>query len=233
MTSFLNSIGKRKKSPEQLVISSKQALQTIIDAANTKEEEKIAATESLGKCLVEIKNVLYGSVDVPEVDEEKAGEISKYMQSDGLIALLIANLDVISFEARKDTALIFNNLVRKNICNFSQYLTDNAAIVERLLQGYMSADSALSCGSMIREVIRHESQSRFILQSDLLWAFFETYVHLPNFEIASDAFNTLRELLTMPKHKHVVQEFMETHCDKLLEKYDVSTTLILCCISKW
>lgn len=222
MTSFLNSIGKRKKTPDQLVISSKQALQTIVDASNAKEEERVAAMETLGKSLVEIKNILYGSIENPDIDEEKAAEISKYMQSEGLIALLIHNLDSISFEARKDTALIFNNLIRKSVSDFHQHLTDNKAIVERLLQGYLSADSALSCGSMIRETIRNENLARFILNSEHFWAFLDTYVHLPNFDIASDAFNTLRDFLTMPRHKHVAQEFMEQYCDKLLEKYDVS-----------
>lgn len=222
MTSFLNSISKRKKSPEQLVIASKQSLHSIIASNILKEEEKHAATEILSKCLVEIKNVLYGSIDSTEVDEDKATEISRYTQSEGLMVLLIDHIDSIAFEARKDTALIFNNLIRKNIANFSQYLSDHVEIVQKLVGGYTSSESALSCGSMLRECIRHESLSRFIINSDQLWLFFDTYVHLPNFEVASDAFNTLRDLLTTPKNKHVSCEFMETHCDKLMEKYDVS-----------
>jgi len=225
MTSFLNSIQKRKKTPDQLVVSSKQALQTIIDASVTREDEKATAMENLNKYLVEIKNVLYGNIDNMELDDEKVQEASKYIQSEGLIKLLISNIDSVSFEARKDTALIYNNLVRKNINNFAQYLTENIDILQTLLLGYLSSDSALSCGSMLRESIRHENLARYILFSESLWAFFDTYVHLPNFEVASDAFNTLRDLLTLPRHKHVAEEFMEAHCDKLLEKYDVSIVM--------
>jgi calcium binding protein 39 len=177
--------------------------------------------DNLNKFLVEIKNILYGNIDNLELDEEKVLEASKYIQSEGLILMLINNIDAVSFEARKDIALIFNNLIRKNVNNFAQYLADNIEIMQVLLLGYLSSDSALSCGSMLRESIRHENIARYILLSDSVWAFFDTYVHLPNFEVASDAFNTLRDLLTTPKHKHVAEEFMEAHCDKLLEKYDV------------
>jgi len=109
-------------------------------------------------------------------------------------------------------------------------------ILQSLLQGYLSTESALSCGSMLRESLRHENLARYVLFSEFLWAFFDSYVHLSDFEVASDAFNTLRELLTLPKHKHVVEEFMETHGDKLLEKYDVSMYLYVvlsfvhCCV---
>lgn len=223
MTSFLNSIPKRKKSPDQLILSSKQALQTIIDSSACKEDEKIAAMENLTKYLVDIKVVLCGSAECMELDEEKVLEASKYIQSEGLMKLLISNIDVIPFETRKDTALIYSNLVRKNVNGFAQYLFDNVDILQSLLQGYLSTESALSCGSMLRESLRHESLARYVLFSEFLWAFFDSYVHLPDFEVASDAFNTLRELLTLPKHKHVVEEFMETHGDMLLEKYDVST----------
>ena len=227
MTSFLNSIPKRKKSPDQLVLSSKQALQTIIDSSVSKEDERIAATENLAKYLVDIKVVLCGNAENLELDEEKVLETSKYIQSEGLMKLLISNFDVITFETRKDTTLIYNNLIRKNINGFAQYLFENVDILQMLLQGYLSTDSALSCGSMLRESLRHENLARYVLFSEFLWAFFDTYVHLPDFEVASDAFNTLRELLTLPKHKHVIEEFMETQGDKLLEKYDVSIFYIL------
>ena len=65
---------------------------------------------------------------------------------------------------------------------------------------------ALNCGSMLREAARHE-KARRILFSPHIWAFFDTYVHLPNFDVASDSFATLRDLLT--KHKAVAADFLE------------------------
>mmetsp|Transcript_26319 Transcript_26319/g.43937 ORF Transcript_26319/g.43937 Transcript_26319/m.43937 type:complete len:555 (-) Transcript_26319:75-1739(-) len=234
MTSFLNNIGKRKKSPDQLVASSRQAMECIIGAGdgavNSGNDNNTAAMmETLGKNLIDIKNILYGHIDssVTEIDEEKIQEISRCMQSEGLLLLLINNLDEISFEARKDTALIFNNLIRKDVSDFVSYVAQNAtSIVDTLVKGYGSIESALSYGSMLRECIRHEPLTYHILYSSgppdhhLLWLFFDVFVLLPNFEVASDAFNTLRDLLTTPRHKHLSDHFLEEKCEVVLDRYD-------------
>ena len=90
-----------------------------------------------------------------------------------MIALIVENIESIPFEARKDSALIFNNLMRKNIANFAGYVSDNFDIVKRLIEGYEQPDAALNCGSMIRECIRHSNLATSILNSEYLWKFFE------------------------------------------------------------
>jgi hypothetical protein len=57
----------------------------------------------------------------------------------------------IPFEAKKDSALIFNNLIRKNIYNFAQYIEVNPRIIALLCEGYSKSESALNCGSILRE----------------------------------------------------------------------------------
>lgn len=78
---------------------------------------------------------------------------------------------------------------------------------------------ALNCGMILRECIRHESLTKIILytgQSTCFYKFF-TYLDLPTFDIASDAFATYKELLT--RHKGVVAEFLEKNYDLFFEKY--------------
>ena len=74
MTSFLSAITQRKKTPEQLVISAKLSVNSYLDGDNTAEE-------NLAKRLVQIKLILYGDGDHPEVDEEKALEVGRSVQS--------------------------------------------------------------------------------------------------------------------------------------------------------
>jgi hypothetical protein len=74
MTSFLSAITQRKKTPEQLVVSAKLSVNAYLDGDNTAEE-------NLGKRLAQIKLILYGDGDHPEVDEEKALEVGKSVQS--------------------------------------------------------------------------------------------------------------------------------------------------------
>ena len=47
------------------------------------------------------------------------------------------------------------------------------------------------------------------------------YVHLPNFDVASDAFNTLKELLTTPKNKLISSDFLDKNYNHVISKYEV------------
>jgi calcium binding protein 39 len=138
-----------------------------------------------------------------------------------LIILIVENIENMPFEARKDSALIFNNLMRKNVANFSAYVLENFDIVRRLIEGYEHPDAALNCGSMIRECIRHNDLAISILNSELFWKFFDSYVHYPNFEVASDAFNSLRDLLVTVKNKTISSTFLDTHFDEVFMHYEV------------
>lgn len=74
MASFLSAITQRKKTPEQLVSSAKLSVNSYLDGDNTAEE-------NLGKRLAQIKLILYGDGDHLEVDEEKALEVGRSIQS--------------------------------------------------------------------------------------------------------------------------------------------------------
>uniref|UniRef100_A0A453FU33 Uncharacterized protein n=1 Tax=Aegilops tauschii subsp. strangulata TaxID=200361 RepID=A0A453FU33_AEGTS len=57
---------------------------------------------------------------------------------------------------------------------------------------------------------------RYILESNSFELFFE-YVELPNFDIASDALNTFKDLLT--KHETVVSVYLSSHYEQFFERY--------------
>nr|CAB3500756.1 unnamed protein product [Digitaria exilis] len=81
---------------------------------------------------------------------------------------------------------------------------------------YKNLDIALNCGNMLRECIKYPTLAKYILESGSFELFFE-YVELPNFDIASDALNTFKDLLT--KHETVVAEFLGSHYDQFFELY--------------
>jgi calcium binding protein 39 len=134
--------------------------------------------------------------------------------------LVVENIDNMPFEARKDSALIFNNLMRKNIANFSNYVLENFEIIRQITEGYEHPDCALSCGSMLRECIRHDQLASSILNSPCVWKIFDSYVHLPNFEVASDAFNSLRDLLVTSRNKTIGAAFLEANFDDVFQHYE-------------
>jgi len=161
---------------------------------------------------------LYGDQEhepVPEQYQQLATEVFNC----GLISRLITNLPSFEFEARKDVANIINNLLRKEVGGrhvAAEHLAENPDILFTLLHGYENPDIALNCGSILRECIRHEPLAKTLLYSPELYKFF-TYVEVANFDTASDAFASFKDLLTL--HKQISAEFLEIHYNDVFASY--------------
>ncbi|PRQ32528.1 putative armadillo-like helical protein [Rosa chinensis] len=82
---------------------------------------------------------------------------------------------------------------------------------------YGDGDIALSYGAILRECIRHQVVARYVLESDHMKKFFD-YIQLPNFEIASDAAATFKELMT--RHKSTVAQFLSNNYDWFFQEYN-------------
>ncbi|KAL7483341.1 hypothetical protein ACHAW6_009008 [Cyclotella cf. meneghiniana] len=138
--------------------------------------------------------------------------------SSHVLSHLVENLPLLPFEARKSSAAIFNYLL---VCGmdgsdakqfasvsaaFGGYVLERAAILlESLVKGHdcrrgCVADVTLLCGSMLRSCLRHTDIYRWILadpQCDrVVYPFLEEFVHDPNFDVSSDALETVRVMLT-------------------------------------
>jgi len=120
---------------------------------------------------------------------------------------------------KKDVAAIFNNLLRKSSGNrfpTVEYLVKNTNILHSLLQGYENPEIAPHCGSILRECARHEALAKLILTSpnfNSLYVFIEDV----NFDVASDAFSTFKELIT--KHKGLSAEYLEKNYEVVFANY--------------
>ena len=89
-----------------------------------------------------------------------------------------------------------------------------------MIDGYRHPDIALNTGSMLRECIRHDNLAHDILYSNFLWFFFDEFVHFADFDVSSDAFNTLIDLLTTSKNKLISSEFIENNYQIFTAKYN-------------
>ena len=74
----------------------------------------------------------------------------------------------------------------------------------------------LNCGNMFREAIKHESLCKLVLHSEYFWKFFD-FVERPNFDVASDAFSSFKDILT--NHKNMAAEFLDKNYDKFFSAY--------------
>lgn len=98
-----------------------------------------------------------------------------------------------------------------------EYIENHLDLLDFLIACYNNKDIALNCGNMLRECIKHPSLAKYVLESSSFELFFK-YVELPNFDIASDALATFKDLLT--KHEIAVSQFLTAHYEEFFENYD-------------
>ncbi|KAI8889049.1 calcium-binding protein 39 [Backusella circina FSU 941] len=208
----------KQKSPHDLVKHVKDSIHKLDG------NDKRKATDEISKYLAMIKNMLYGDDD-HEPSTEQVAQLAQEVYRTDLLYLLVLNVQKFEFEARKDVAQIFNNLLRRQIGTrwpTVEYLCAHEDILFNLLKGYEHPDVALNCGLILRECIRHEPLAKIILNSHKLYQFFD-YVEMSTFDIASDAFATFKEMLTKHKqmHKQMVADYLEVNYDEFFSHYQV------------
>uniref|UniRef100_A0A8C1J1N2 Calcium binding protein 39-like n=2 Tax=Cyprinus carpio TaxID=7962 RepID=A0A8C1J1N2_CYPCA len=207
--------GKPHKNPTEIVKTLKDNLSILVK--QDKKTEK--ASEEVSKCLVAMKEILYGTND-KEPHTETVAQLAQELYNSGLLISLVENLQLIDFEGKKDVCQIFNNILRRQIGTRSptvEYFCSHQEVLFILLKGYETPQVALNCGIMLRECIRHEPLAKIVLHSEHFKDFFG-YVEMSTFDIASDAFATFKDLLT--RHKVLVAEFLEQNYDAVFDNYE-------------
>lgn len=136
-----------------------------------------------------------------------------------LIPTLLEKLVLLPFESRKDVAAIFNYLLVSGFDGadaeiyqplmilFRDHVEQHfARVISAIIAGHDPAahnqtDVCLHYGSMYRACLRHPSLYNRIVGTtesarSYVFPFLDTFVHLPNFEVASDSMESLREVMT-------------------------------------
>lgn len=179
--------------------------------------------EEVSKHVHALKVMLFGdsSADIEARDEDIA-EITRLACEGDLLMLIASNLSLMEFETRKDAVQIFNNLLRRDVGEGErtpamQVAENGGEVLATLVAGYKDSETALNCGSILRESLRHESLAKLLLESDLFWEFFGL-VELSDFDVASDAFASFKEALT--RHVKVTARFIEQNLERFVESYN-------------
>ncbi|XP_073307628.1 putative MO25-like protein At5g47540 [Primulina huaijiensis] len=214
----MKSLFKSKpKTPADLVRQTRDLLVSLdLGGTESKRDEKMM---EMSKLIRELKQVLYGNSESEPVAEACAQLTSEFFRENTL-RLLIICLPKLNLEARKDVSQVVANLQRQQVQSrliACDYLEKNLDLLDILLHGYENTDLALHYGSMLRECIRHQCVARYVLESEHMKNFFD-FIQLPNFDIASDAAATFKELLT--RHKSTVAEFLTKNYDRFFAEYN-------------
>lgn len=159
----------------------------------------------------------------PEV-ESSPGLVAQLVTSileEDVLYNLARSLHLLPFESRKDTQTIFSHVLRYKPLNresheipaVSYIVNDRPEIISALCRGYEHRESAMPCGIVLREALKHEDLAIILLydQSNdsnpfkmeevnedakqsgqgLFWQFF-SWIDTGAFEVSTDAFTTFR-----------------------------------------
>ncbi|KAK4491764.1 hypothetical protein RD792_002539, partial [Penstemon davidsonii] len=208
-SSMKNILFKSKKSrlPVEVVRQTRALLLGLNSGADSSKSKRDDKLEQLDANIRELKSILYG-VDESEPIPELCAQLTREFFKEDTLRLLIVCLPDLNFEARKDATRVVANLQRQPVQSkliASHYLEANLDLMDKLITGYEDPSLALHYGGMLRECIRHQVVARYVLKSEHMKKFFD-YIQLPNFDVASDAAATFKELMT--RHKSTVAEFL-------------------------
>lgn len=132
-------------------------------------------------------------------------------------ALLVSRLAGLDFEARKDTARAFRALLRSASLaglevEVARHVMERPGLIQGLVDGCWNPELALHCGAMVRACAMYPTVTAVLLNFGVAKSLFDIASH-KDFDIASDAFSSLRELLLT--QKAVAAEYLEANADEL------------------
>jgi calcium binding protein 39 len=212
--SFVKEIFKTKpKAPRELVSATVHLLEQLKTRMEGKVMEK--TVEEISKHLLTMKGILFGDGE-NEPDAEHVQALGLEIESSNLVVSLLASISQLDFESRKDAVLVLSHMLRRHCPSTSSLLLANFDIVTDMITRYDSKEAALNFGSALRECIRVPALAQRLLQTRA-WSRLLQHVESCRFDVSTDSFLTLKELLT--KHKTAVAEHLERNFDDFFSEY--------------
>ncbi|XP_042476742.1 calcium-binding protein 39 [Macadamia integrifolia] len=210
---------QRPKSAPELVISIRDSLLALDTKTVVEVKALEKALEEVEKNFVAMRQLLSGDGEA-EPNADNVSQFTVEVCKEDVIGLFVHKLPILGWETRKDLvhcwSILLKQMVGSTYCCVD-YIENHLELLDFLVVCYDNKEIALNCGSMLRECIKFPTLTKYILDSTSSELFFK-YVELPNFDVASDAFVTFKDLLT--KHETAVSEFLTAHYEEFFELYE-------------
>lgn len=152
---------------------------------------------------------------------EAAEFLSALLVTD-LPAELLANLNALGFEERKEAMRLFGSCLWAGLRlgmeeQIVEYVRNHPHIVDMLLEGCRHPELVLHCADMLRGCTRYEELVTFLLDAGVAIKLIELVKH-ESFDIASEAFESLRGILLA--HTRATAAHLETHFAEFFEQFN-------------
>ncbi|XP_054787368.1 uncharacterized protein LOC129293430 isoform X2 [Prosopis cineraria] len=209
----------RPKTPQEVAKSTRESLNALDTKTVVEVKALEKALEEVEKNFVTMRCMLSGDGE-SEPNMDQVTQLADEVCKEDVVDLLIHKLPTLGWEARKDLVHCWSVLLKQKVDSkycCVEYLEQHSELLDFLVVCYDNKEIALTCGLMLRECAKFPTLARYILESASFVLFFK-FVELPTFDVASDAFSTLKDLLT--KHQEVVSEFLTAHYDEFFDLYE-------------
>ncbi|XP_047338752.1 calcium-binding protein 39 [Impatiens glandulifera] len=210
----------KPKTPQDLAKAIKESL-TALDSKTVAEVKALEkALEEVEKNFVTMRIMLSGDGEI-EPNMDQVSQLALEICKEDVLTLFVQELPTLGWEARKDLVHCWSILLKQKVdstCCCVEYLENHIDLLDFLVACYDNKEIAINSGNMLRECIKVASLAKYILESPSFMLFFK-YVELPNFDVASDAFSTFKDLLT--KHETAVSQFLSVHYEEFFESYEI------------
>ncbi|KAI9677291.1 MAG: hypothetical protein M1829_002633 [Trizodia sp. TS-e1964] len=249
--SFLFGRNKAKASID-LAKSVKEIIPKLDGPGGPQKVEHNPCLEEAAKLLAQMKLILQGTHETESSPEQVYQLVSSIILED-LLLQLVRVVAQLPLESRKDIQVIFSYVLRfkppassaTEPIALNYVISNRPEVIIELCKGYEQPQSAMPCGTVLRDILKHDAIAAIILCDEpaasethgkglapmnvevpqsgkgIFWKFFD-WIDQGTFEVSADAFTTFRDVLT--KHKAMVSQYLMTNFDLFFSKYN--TTLI-------
>jgi calcium binding protein 39 len=173
-------------------------------------------------CLKAVDGYLRAQVeDTSDSTSCEAQQALAEVLAGGMLAALVGCLGALDFETQKDAARLFCALLRLGTpvgmdVQIATYVDGTPEVLEMLLEGLATPDLALHCAQMLISCARSDALTAALFRGGVASRLIQLAQN-PNFDIASEAYSVLRELLLAQKASSA--KFVEANFDNFFGSF--------------
>lgn len=155
--------------------------------------------------------------EAPERSPEEKSDLLASLVASDVLARMVAVLPDLDFEARKDVMRLFTVILQMGTQPVFEYVRSHGQLLQLLLDGCGNTEVSLHSHMILRSCIRHVELVVALLDADFAAGLLKLTQHAA-FDVSSDAFASLRELLLT--HKAAAAAHLEAHFTEFFMPYN-------------
>lgn len=214
---------RNPKTPQDLVRAFNELIAKL-------DDKKGNGPEECGRLFKQVKGMFYGD-DESEVDPSLVVAVGDELEHQDLLILIASNLGKFEFDSRQDAVQVFAAMMRRTLASLfsklvlltGEYLVKlRPEVILILMKTSEDGDVGLVAGLILRDCCKYEPICNYVLSSPNFWHFFSVILGHKVFEVANDAFSTVKFCLT--QHPQLALKWLVANYDMFVHNINLMIT---------